>query len=93
MKKHVLIEDDIYFMSFGWKCANAIQSQLVSLMGVWWVKSFEFGKRMLWVEKKSETEWKVWVSHSEKFSHLKNLDGMEKLENFKLNPLSSQELK
>ena len=31
--------------------------------------------------------------HLEKFSHLKNMDGMEKLENSKLNPLSSQKLK
>ena len=32
-------------------------------------------------------------SYLEKFSHSKNLDGMEKLEKSKLNPLSSQKLK
>jgi hypothetical protein len=32
---------------------------------------------------------KFQFSHLEKFPHLKNLDGMEKLENSKLSPLSS----
>ena len=32
-------------------------------------------------------------SHLEKFSHLKNFEGMEKLANLKLNPLSSQKTK
>ena len=32
-------------------------------------------------------------SNLEKFSDLKNLNGMEKLANWKLNPLSSQKLK
>ena len=53
MKKHVSIEDEMSFMSFGLKCVNAIQSQLVSLMGDEW-KVSKFEKVMLWDETKSE---------------------------------------
>ena len=51
-------------------------------MGVWWVKSFEVLKIMLWVDKESESEWKVWVFTLDNFSHLKNSDGMEKTYKF-----------
>ena len=48
---------------------------------------------MLWVEKRVKMNEKFDFSHLEKNSDMKNLDGMEKLENPKLNPLSSQKLK
>ena len=47
---------------------------------------------MPWVEKQVEVDCKFNFSYLEKFFHLKNLDGMEKLEKSKLNPLSSQKL-
>ena len=43
--------------------------------------------------KESESEWKVEVLQLERFCHLKNSDGMEKLANLKLDPLSSQKTK
>ena len=49
-------------------------------------KSFEVGEKVLCVEKTSE---KFEFSYSEKFSHLKNMDGMENLEKLKLNPFFS----
>ena len=61
MKKHVSIQDEIYFMRFRSKCVNAIQSEWVGLVGVRWVKSFEVWKRMPWVEKESESKWNVLV--------------------------------
>ena len=72
MKKHVSIENEMSFMSFRWKCVNAIKSRWVGLMGVGWMKSFEVWKDLLWVEKTSENEWKVWVLTLIKvFSHEK----------------------
>ena len=47
-------------------------------------------EKMIWVEKIGESGWEVWVFILRKFSHSKNLDGMEKLSKLKLNPLSSQ---
>ena len=61
IKKHVSIKEEMSFMSFKWICVNAIQSQLVSLMGVRWAKFFYVWTRVLWVEKESDSEWKVWV--------------------------------
>ena len=45
------------------------------------------------MRKKVKVSEKFKFSKLEKFSHLKNSDGMEKLANLKLNPLSSQKLK
>ena len=56
-------------------------------------KILKFGEKMLWVEKTSESGWKVWFSYLETFSHSKKMDGMSNLEILKLNPLSSQKLK
>ena len=83
----------MFFMSYGWKCVNVIQSRWVGLIGVRWVKSFEVWKIMLWVEKTSESGWEVWYFILRKVFSLENLDGMEKLTNSKLNPLSSQKTK
>ena len=44
------------------------------------------------LRKKVKVSEKFKFSNLEKFSHLKNSDGMEKLANLKLNPLSSQKL-
>ena len=49
---------------------------------------FKFRRSMLWVEKESESESKVFFSNLEKFSYFKNLDGMEKLANLMIDPLS-----
>ena len=57
MKKHVSIEDDISFMSFGWK--GVLQSRvLVGFIGVRWVKSFEVWKSYALSWEESESEWK-----------------------------------
>ena len=53
-------------------------------------KALKFCEKMIWVEKTSGSGWEVEFSYLEKFSHSKNLDGMEKLEKSKLNPLSSR---
>ena len=50
-------------------------------------KVLKFVEKVLWVEKTSD---KFEFSYLEKFSHLKNLDGMENLKKLKLNPLFSQ---
>ena len=49
-------------------------------------KWFEFRKQV-------KVDDKFEFSYLENFYHSKNLDGMEKLEESKLNPLSSQKLK
>ena len=45
------------------------------------------------LRKKVEVSEKFKFSNLEKFSHLKNLDGMAKLANLKLDPFSSQKTK
>ena len=45
------------------------------------------------LRKKVKVSEKFKFSNLEKFSHLKNLDGMAKLANLKLGPLSSQKTK
>ena len=77
-------------MRFGWKCGNAIQDEWVGLIKFDERKVLKFCEKMLWVEKTSESGWEVWVFILRKFSHLKNLDGMEKLANLILDPLISQ---
>ena len=66
MKKHVLIEDEMFFMSFKWKCVNAIQSGWVGLMGVQWVKKFWSWEKNALSWEESENGWKVWVFTLEK---------------------------
>ena len=70
-------------------CLQSRVDELVSCSSMkekFWI----FCEKMLWVEKTSESGWEVWVFILTKVSHSKNLDGMEKLEKSKLNPLSSQ---
>ena len=90
MNKHVLIEDNMYFISFIWKCVDAIRSGWVGLMEVRWAKSFEVEEKYFELRKQVKVDEKFKFSYLEKFSHLKNLDVMENLEKLKLNPLSSQ---
>jgi hypothetical protein len=56
--------------------------------------SWEFNESKVLKLKKECFELRIRVKMKEKFdfSHLKNLDGMEKLENSNLDPLSSQKL-
>jgi hypothetical protein len=53
----------------------------------------KFGKECFELRKRVKVNEKFDFSHLEKFSHMKNLDGIAKLTNSKLNPLSSQKLK
>ena len=58
------------------------------------MKSFlKFENICFEMKKQVKVDEKFDFSYLEKFSHLKNLDGMEKLEKSNLNPLSSQKLK
>ena len=90
MKKHVSVECEKFFIIFRWKCVFAIQGGWVGLMEFDERKVLKFGEKMIWVAKISESGWEVWFFILRKFSHSKNLDGMEKLEKLKLNPLFSQ---
>ena len=73
MKKHVLIKYEMNFMSFRWKCMNAIRSGWVGLMEFRCVKIFEVEKIMLWVEKKVKMDENFDFSYFKNFPHLKNL--------------------
>ena len=53
-------------------------------------KFWSFVKKWFELRKKVKVDEKFDFSYLEKFYHSKNLDGMEKLEKSKLNPLSSQ---
>ena len=88
--KHVSIDSDNYFIMLGWKCVFAIQGEWVGLMELDERKVLKCCEMMLWVEKTSENGWEVKFSYLEKFSHSKNMDGMENLEKIKLNPLFSR---
>jgi hypothetical protein len=56
-------------------------------------KFWSFGEKCFELRKQVKVDEKFEFSYLEKFSHSKNLDGIEKLEKSKLNPLSSQKLK
>ena len=77
-------------MRLGWKCVFAIHGEWVSLMEFDERKSFEVCGKVIWVEKTSENGWEVKFSYLEKFSHSKNLDGMENIEKLKLNLVFSR---
>lgn len=59
--ENVSIQNNISFMSFGWKCVNAISNGWVGLMEFDERKVLKFGENMLWVEKTSESRWEVLV--------------------------------
>ena len=56
-------------------------------------KILKLRKECFELRRRVKMDEKFEFSYLEKFSHFKNMDGMEKLENSKLNPLSSQKLK
>lgn len=56
-------------------------------------KGLKFEKICFGLRKQVKMNEKFYFSNLEKFSHFKNLEGMEKVTNSRLNPLSSQKLK
>ena len=80
IKKHVSIYFEIYFMIFRWKCVFAIRVNELVLWSSMKEKFWYFVGKWFELIKQVQVDDKFKFSYLEKFSHSKNLDGMENLE-------------